>query len=114
LVNLYEAEMDRLDCNADEVEARAHNFTRDHESRALIAFPRFSRSQVVSMAMEDALIPAGITRHIILSGRALRVNLPLEYLEGSLSAREAERALQVHLSRLTPRTYTEPTILFDS
>jgi hypothetical protein len=64
--------------------------------------------------MGNALIPAGITRHIILSGRALRVNLPLEYLGGTQSAEEANGALQRHLRALAPRTYTEPTILFDS
>jgi ParB-like chromosome segregation protein Spo0J len=113
-VGLYEERMDRVDCNADEVEARAQQLSRDDESRVLVAFPRFSRSQVVSMAMGNALIPAGITRHIILSGRALRVNLPLEYLGGTQSAEEANGALQRHLRALAPRRYTEPTILFDS
>jgi ParB-like chromosome segregation protein Spo0J len=114
LVDLYEERMVRVDCNADEVEEQAQRLSGEDESRVLIAFPRFSRSQVVSMAMGNALIPAGITRHIILCGRALRVNLPLEYLEGSHSAEKADRALQAHLSTLAPRTYTEPTILFDS
>lgn len=113
-VDLYEERMVRVHCTPDDVEERAQKLNVEDERRVLIAFPRFSRSQVVSMAMAKALIPAGITRHIILCGRALRVNLPLEYLDGTQSADEANAALQRHLSRLVPRTYTEPTILFDS
>jgi hypothetical protein len=64
--------------------------------------------------MAGALIPAGITRHVILCGRALRVNLPLELLDGSRTLEEANALLQDHLSGLQPRVYQEPTILFDS
>ena len=113
-VDLYEERMVRVDCNPDEVEERSQRLSGEDGSRVLIAFPRFSRSQVVSMAVGKALIPAGITRHIILCGRALRVNLPLDYLEDTQSTEAANLALQRHLSALAPRTYTEPTILFDS
>jgi hypothetical protein len=66
------------------------------------------------MAMRGALIPAGITRHVIMGGRALRVNVPLEMLRGSESLEEARQALKRHLASLQPRLYREPTILYDS
>jgi hypothetical protein len=67
----------------------------------------------VAMALEGALIPAGITRHILLQGRGLRVNLPLEFLRSS-HLDTANDFLRSHLAGLHPRLYREPTILFDS
>lgn len=115
LVDLYEEHMSRVDCDPEEVEERAHAMTApDSEESTLVAFPRFSRSQVVAMATQDQLIPAGITRHVILGGRALRVNLPLKILDGSGELDETNVMLQQHLHALQPRFYSEPTILFDS
>ncbi len=114
LVDLYEDRMSRVSCDPDEVEERARTLGRGDGSRTLVAFPPFSRSQVVALAMGGNLIPAGITRHVILGGRALRVNLPLTGLDGSHSLDEANAALQQHLSTLQPRIYTEPTVLYDS
>lgn len=106
--------MVREDCEPESAEEHAK---RLHESGGgpltLLAFPLFSRSSVVAMAMQNTPIPAGITRHIVAGGRALRVNLPLEILSlGSLD--EANAALATHLESLQPRLYREPTILFDS
>jgi hypothetical protein len=64
--------------------------------------------------MSEALIPAGITHHVIREGRALRVNLPLEELVLGRDLQQANDALQHHLAGLHPRIYAEPTILFDS
>jgi hypothetical protein len=110
-VDLYEARMTRVDCSPEDVEEHAQSLTA-HVT--LVAFPGFSRSQVVTMALKGSLIPAGITRHVILAGRALRVNLPLELLSGSLDVDAADAALNRHLAGLQPRLYQEPTILFDS
>jgi hypothetical protein len=111
LVDLYEEKLTRVDCSAEDVEERAQSLP---SGQCLVAFPRFSRSQVVTMAMRGSLIPAGITRHVILAGRALRVNLPLESLSDSLSLGEANALLDRHAAGLQPRVYQEPTILFDS
>jgi hypothetical protein len=113
LVGLYQPRLRREDCDLDEVEERAAALSRN-EGRTLIAFPAFSRFQVVSMAMHGAPIPAGITRHVIGTGRALRVNLPLEVLASGISLEAANQALEDHVSALHPRVYREPTILFDS
>lgn len=114
LVDLYEERMVREDCDPEGTEEHAK---RLHKSAghpvALLAFPPISRARVVAMAMQDTPIPAGITRHIVVGGRALRVNLPLEIL--SLETLDAANtALAAHLQGLHPRLYREPTILFDS
>jgi hypothetical protein len=115
LVDVYEHRMARVDCDPESVEEQAHTHAiADTGKSTLVAFPRFSRSQVVSTAMSGELIPAGITRHVIPEGRALRVNLPLTVLAGSGSVEAANEALQQHLKSLQPRLYREPTILFDS
>jgi hypothetical protein len=111
LVDLYEDTLTRVDCSAEDVEERAQSLP---SGASLVAFPRFSRSQVVTMAMRGSLIPAGITRHVILAGRALRVNIPLELLSGEQSVEQANAALRRHLDKLQPRVYSEPTVLFDS
>lgn len=115
LVRLYEDRMVRVDCDPTDVEERARTACMGTSgSHSLIAFPPMSRSQVVTMAMRGVLIPAGITRHSILTGRALRVNLPLDLLRHGSNPEHAASALQGHLRSLHPRTYEEPTILFDS
>ncbi|MGI8825482.1 MAG: hypothetical protein ACR2JC_07540 [Chloroflexota bacterium] len=115
LVDLYEDGMVREDCQLDEVEERAATAPAQlGGDRCLIAFPPFSRSQVLSMAMEEVLIPAGITRHVVTGGRALRVNVPLNLLSSERNLDEANLALETHLATLQPRSYQEPTVLYDS
>jgi len=114
LVDSYQDRMTRVDCDADTVEERAAALTGGPNHRALVAFPPFSRSQVVTMALRESLIPAGITRHVILGGRALRVNLPLDILIEASTREAADAALQQHLQSLQPRFYRESTILYDS
>jgi hypothetical protein len=111
LVDLYEHDMTRVDSSAEDVEESAQSLST---ATTLVAFPGFSRSQVVTMAMRGSLIPAGITRHIIQIGRALRVNVPLEMLSEQCDLDAAGRALERHLEGLQPRIYSEPTVLFDS
>jgi len=114
LVDSYQDRMTRVDCDADTVEERAAALTDGPNPRALVAFPPFSRSQVVTMALRESLIPAGITRHVILGGRALRVSLPLDILIEASTREAADAALQQHLQSLQPRFYRESTILYDS
>lgn len=80
-----------------------------------VIFPRYSKSELLELAAAGAVLPGGITRHII-PGRALRVNVPLQPLrEGSFALQQrwfaawfAERIAGGHA-----RLYTEPTWLFD-
>jgi hypothetical protein len=112
-VDLYERSMTRVDCDHEMIEEQARAQAADGGTLALIAFPPITRGQVVGMAVEGLRIPAGITRHIILGGRALRVNLPVDIL-ALPDPEHANHALARHLAVLTPRVYQEPTILFDS
>lgn len=115
LVDLYEHQMTRVDCDPANVEELAQTLCDPAGGgMTLIAFPAISRSQVATMAMRNALIPAGITRHVISGGRALRVNVELEMLRATGSLAEAQQKLERHLARLQPRLYREPTILYDS
>jgi hypothetical protein len=115
LVDVYEAQMTRVDCDPANIEELAQTMCEPAGNGVtLIAFPPISRSQVTTMAMRGALIPAGITRHVIMGGRALRVNVPLEMLRDTVSLYEARQALEEHLASLQPRLYREPTILYDS
>jgi hypothetical protein len=111
-VDIYEHVLTRVDCEPDELEERARELTPAGQS-VLIAFPPFTRSQVVTMATRGLLIPAGITRHVTVAGRALRVNLDLDVLRSD-TIEEAQRRLRAHLDVLHPRVYRETTILFDS
>jgi len=81
-----------------------------------VVFPIHTKDDLVALAQVGAVLPAGITRHII-PGRALRVNAPLDlmhedrpldekqaWLDAWLRARRADRGV---------RYYAEPTFLFD-
>lgn len=115
LVDIYEDRLTRVDCEPEGLEERAHQSAASGSvPETLIAFPPFTRAQVVSLAMSDTLIPAGITRHVITTGRALRVNLPLEVLALEDGVEAADLRLAEHAADLRPRMYREPTILFDS
>jgi hypothetical protein len=115
LVDIYEENMTRVDCDPTNIEELAQSMCEPTaDGVSLVAFPPITRSQVTTMALRGALIPAGITRHVIVSGRALRVNVPLEMLRGESSLEDARQALQRHLASLQPRLYREPTILYDS
>lgn len=111
-VKLYEHHMTRVDCNHNAIEEHARTLSSG-EATALVAFPPLTRSQVVAMAMDGLRIPAGITRHVILGGRALRVNLPLDVL-GLGDSAQANEVLARHVEALHPRVYREPTVLYDS
>lgn len=85
-------------------------------AEALVTFPPFTKEEILIIAQNGAKLPTGITRHVI-PGRALRVNLPLELLGGSLSVDQANAKLQEHIrERLRDhrvRFYPEATVLFD-
>jgi hypothetical protein len=110
-VDLYEGSLTRIDCDPDGIEDAVRELALED---TLVAFPPFFRSDVVAMALRGIHIPAGITRHVILEGRALRVNVPLDLLDGSRDLTEANAALDQHLVPMHPRFYQEPTLLFDS
>lgn len=94
-------------------EARA----RFPDVTALMVFPHFEPDEILEIAMSGARLPAGITRHVI-PGRALRVNVPLEFLADSKPALDSKNRwldswLADRVSGRHVRFYEESTVLFD-
>ncbi len=80
-------------------------------------FPRYDPAEIMVAARDSELLPPGITRHII-SGRALRLNYPLQELRyANVSLEEKNRQLkawiQERLYAKRIRYYAEPTFVFD-
>jgi L-serine kinase (ATP) / ParB family transcriptional regulator, heme-responsive regulator len=86
------------------------------EVAGLVIFPQYDTSEVLELAQDGELLPAGLTRHLI-QGRALRLNYPLSELKSSESLEEKNAALRTwllqKLSTKEVRFYGETTYLFD-
>ena len=83
---------------------------------ALVVFARHVPAEIVDLARIGALLPAGITRHVI-PGRALRVDLPIALLRESKSLADKNAALDDWMKhkvvRKQVRYYQESTFVFD-
>lgn len=83
---------------------------------AIVVFPQYEPAEVLILARDGELLPAGLTRHLI-QGRALRVNYPLSELRAPQSLEEKNARLRAWLrQKLTSkevRFYGEATFLFD-
>lgn len=86
------------------------------EASVAVVFPVHTKDELVALAHAGAVLPAGITRHII-PGRALRINAPLALMRDDrpLAAKQAWLDEWVRQRRATHgvRYYAEPTFLFD-
>jgi hypothetical protein len=87
------------------------------DAEALVVFPRFAPAEVLELAATGEQLPAGITRHLV-AWRALRVNLPLEFLGDDGQSREEKQAwleawMRERVERSQVRFYEESTVLFD-
>lgn len=82
----------------------------------LVVFPQYDVSEVLELARDGELLPAGLTRHLI-QGRALRVNYALDDLRSDASLDEKNARLQEWLNHKLAtrevRFYGETTFLFD-
>ena len=98
-------------------------FEKHDDCNLIVAFPRFTPEQVVQIATrlatgetrENAVkMPPGVTRHIVLEGRALRINFPLSVLKAEgMSLEEKNEVLKEFLRKKKPRRYEEPTFMYD-
>ncbi len=83
---------------------------------ALVVFARHVPAEIVDLARIGALLPAGITRHVI-PGRALRVNVPIALLLESKSLADKNAALDDWIKRKVVckqvRYYEESTFVYD-
>jgi hypothetical protein len=83
---------------------------------AVIVFPSFTPAELSQLAVDNAKLPMGITRHIV-AGRALGLDIPLDLLTGSQSL-EAKNAwlndlIMKRLQANKVRLYQEPVFVFD-
>ena len=81
-----------------------------------VVFPVHTKDDIVALAAAGAVLPAGITRHVI-PGRALRINGPLDLMSGPQSLAEKQAWLETWVRERQEghgvRYYAEPTFLFD-
>jgi hypothetical protein len=86
------------------------------ELSGLVLLPLFPIEDVLNLAGEGQLMPAGSTRFTI-SGRALHVNFPLGVLSSDKSLehkrKQLKEWLQDSMARKRVRYYAEPTFMFD-
>ena len=86
------------------------------DASGLVIFPNYDAAEVVALARDGELLPAGLTRHLI-QGRALRANYPLSELASGDSLDVKNGRLQAWLSRKLSskevRFYGETTYSFD-
>lgn len=87
------------------------------EVTALVVFPQFEPAEVMQLAAEGDLLPAGITRHLI-RWRALRVDVPLERLADPGETIDRKNLwlwdwMQKKQDARQVRFYEESTVLFD-
>ena len=126
VVNTYEGriERDSLETEKGEWERQINGLFEKHEDcNIIVAFPKFTPKQIVQIATrlaidenrEDAIkIPPGVTRHIVLEGRALRINFPLSVLRAEeMSLETKNELLKEFLRKKKPRRYEEPTFMYD-
>jgi hypothetical protein len=82
---------------------------------ACIVFATLTKADVITLASNmKALLPSGITRHIVSCGRVLNVNVPLSLLQSDLSGEEKNRRLTEMLAKRRQRVYTEPIVAYES
>ncbi len=126
IVRTYEGriERDHLEPEKRDWKRQINGLFEKHEDcNVIVAFPKFTPEQVVQIATrlatgqnrEDALkIPSGITRHIVVEGRALRINFPLSVLKAEgMSLETKNEVLKEFLRKRKPRRYEEPTFMYD-
>ena len=82
----------------------------------VVVFPLFTKRDILEIARAPVKLPTGITRHLI-TGRALRVNVPLNILTspGEIDERNRWLAETIHQKLLDNRIryYPEASFLFD-
>lgn len=83
---------------------------------AVVIFPSYSPNDIITAAQQDALLPPGVSRHII-HGRALKLNYSLDRLRENASLEAKNAALSQWLSDKVAnrgmRYYAESTYQFD-
>jgi hypothetical protein len=83
---------------------------------AVVEFPHLTIEDVMSAALGEDLLPAGITRFLVPE-RALRLNVELSLLEANETTEQKQGALESVLKARASagriRRYDEPVFIFD-
>jgi hypothetical protein len=91
--------------------------SHQHPNLSLVVlFPRFTPAEIINCALNDSVLPMGVTRHII-AGRALGLNLPLAFLASDAPLKKKNIDLEEMISQRirsnAVRIYEERTFIFD-
>jgi hypothetical protein len=83
---------------------------------ALVVFPKYTPSDILTVAANGFCVPSGVTRHII-PNRALHINFPLDLLTQDIDKHQKEQWLEewlmVKMTTNAIRFYSESTFSFD-
>jgi hypothetical protein len=113
LVDAYQGRVHYERTNADNLGSLPQAYRM---AACLVVFPEFSTEEVITAAASGWRFPAGITRFVV-SPRALRLNYPLEILEGGHPLEDKQAHLQEwireRIKHRRVRYYSESTFLFD-
>jgi hypothetical protein len=125
VVSTYEGRIERDSLKPEQGEWKGQInslFAKHDDCNIIVAFPRFTPEQVVQIATrlatggnrEEVKMPPGVTRHIVVEGRALRINFPLSVLKAvGMSLEAKNELLKEFLRKNKPRRYEEPTFMYD-
>lgn len=93
-----------------------HARLEDGDASIAVVFPVHTKDDLVALARANAVLPAGITRHVI-PGRALRLNAPIDLMLDQRALAEKQAWLDEWVRQRQEghgvRYYAEPTFLFD-
>jgi hypothetical protein len=113
IVNAYKGKADILRASNDVWEIQKPTYPN---ITAMVIFPRYSPSDILSATQNGQKVPSGITRHII-PNRALNINIPLPVLSADTGIEEKQIWLRQwfseRLSTNAVRYYSESTFTFD-
>ena len=88
----------------------------EHGQGTLVIFPPIDKADILHLVAGGGRLPAGITRHLV-SGRVLRLNVPLEWLQSPETVAAKQRRLdamaEARWQAHGVRYYSEATYLFD-
>jgi hypothetical protein len=92
-------------------------WTHYADAAAVVLFPPLKPQDILDAAMLDALLPPGVSRHIV-EGRVLKLHFPLEILHDPNSSLEEKNTylsgwLRERLASRSARFYAEATWIFD-
>jgi hypothetical protein len=84
----------------------------ERDACVAVVYPTYAKRDLMALAQAGAVLPAGVTRHVI-PGRALRVNAPIDERPPAEQQAWLEDRLRERVAGHRVRLYAEPTFLFD-